>query len=142
MGNKIQKQFKTKMRKISRQEIRKKNRFYSHLERDIIYGYYSIKNKRNNKFALIFIKLMQYIMCGFLLIFGFGLIAMILKVYFVGIFLMLLLISLTFLIFGFIHPNIIWNPDRIVSRKKVLKTFGIASIAFLCLACSLVLINY
>lgn len=140
MGNKIQKQFKTKMRKISRQEIRKKNRFYSYLERDIIYGYYSIKNRSNNKFALVFIKIMQYILSGFLLIFGFRLIAMILKVYFVGIFLMLLLISLTFLIFGFIHPNIIWTPDRIVSRKKVLKTFGMASVALLCINCTLILI--
>jgi ABC-type sulfate transport system permease subunit len=131
MSNKMQKQFTKEMKKISRQESRRKNRFYSFLERDIINGYYSIKKRETNKFVLFFIKIMQLIMSAIILVFGMLLAFAITKLEITGAFFLTSLISLTLLIFGFIHPNIIWAAHRRIPRKKVLKLFGITTISSL-----------
>lgn len=131
MSNKIQKQFTKEMKKISRQESRRKNRFYSFLERDIINGYYAIKKRETNKFVLFFIKIMQLIMSAIILIFGMLLAFAITKLEITAAFFLTSLISLTLLIFGFIHPNTIWAAHRRIPRKKVLKLFGITTISSL-----------
>jgi glucan phosphoethanolaminetransferase (alkaline phosphatase superfamily) len=131
IGNKIQRQFTKEMKKIARQESRRKKRFYSFLERDIISGYYSIKKRETNKFVLFFIKIMQYIMSAFILVFGMLLAFAIINLESSGAFFLLTLISLTLLLFGFIHPNIIWDAHRRIPRKRVLKLFGITTITCL-----------
>lgn len=137
MGNKIQRQFTKEMKKISRQESRRKNRFYSFLERDIITGYYSIKKRETNKFVLFFIKIMQFILSAFILIFGMLLALAIINLELTEVFFLSALISLTLLFFGFIHPNIIWAPHRRIPRRRVLKLFG--SVTIICLFVGIVL---
>lgn len=136
-----QRKFNKAMRKIERTESRSQNRFYSYLERDVIKGYYAIKNRRPSKLVKIGIKIMQFILAAIILVLGMLLALAIAQLDPIGSFYFASFLSFTLFIFGLIYPHLIFAAHHTLSRRTIAKWFGTTAVLTLIAAivCSVVM---
>ncbi|ANE48251.1 hypothetical protein SY83_20360 [Paenibacillus swuensis] len=131
MSNKTQRKFKRIMNSISKQEKKKKARFFSFLENDVILGYY-VKRK-TDKWERRWVKFLQYVMIVVLI--GLGL-AMTLSVSLAenvtdSIHSMMIIgtmILFVIVCFGLIHPYVVLSDVYMKSRMRVLKYYGTSTL--------------